>query len=153
MTKKEKFEAITNAYELKHRDIDDKDIQIIKKNIPEEVHDALLDIQRNLEVGFEISYDIVSDACDIIHDRLTPDEAEKEDEDIISTSDLLDHNGIETASCYTSEQLRYISSTNQHEISDIIKECELDDIASAAAIWYDRKVEEACIALIDYINE
>lgn len=152
MTKKEKFNAIINAYEVKHRDCDNKDIQVISKKIPKEVHDELLKIQRNLNVGFELSYEIVSDACYEIGDRLIIDDTAEKDEDIINIEDITEHDGINCASCYTSVQLEYIDNNNQSEISDIAKDYETD-VAAAAAIWYNEKVLDACRFIIDYINK
>ena len=56
----------------------------------------------------------------------------------------------ETASVYTSTRLSYLNQSNQYDITEVLKECSCD-IATACAIWYDRKVAEACEELVAYI--
>lgn len=138
MNTQEKYKAITNAYTITKRG--EEDIQIIKSNTAPEVKDKLLDIQRELNVGFDLSYEIVSDAAACVSD--------------ISIEVLPDENFYETecASIYTATRLEYMNGYNQEEITEIIKEYSTD-IQTAYAIWYDQKVAEACRELKDYILE
>ena len=57
-----------------------------------------------------------------------------------------------SASVYTSERLAYLYPINQQEISDIMREYSLGDIATACAVWYDSMVAHACRAIIDALE-
>jgi len=58
----------------------------------------------------------------------------------------------ELASVWTFERLSYLNNDNQRDISDILKEYGCEDIATAAAIWYNQQVAEAINLLTEKIK-
>lgn len=151
MTTKEQQEvrrgAVAGAMTTKERGEDT--IHVYREELDEETKDAMQKIQQNLEVDFETSYDIMASACDII-DGLTLEESGRDS--------LLDDNMLDlyaeadgSASIYTSTRLSYLTNWNEDEITSLVKDEGIDSIATACAVWYERKVQEALEALRAYI--
>ena len=138
-----KFIAITNAYETK-KVADNRDtIAVIKDSVPSDIKDVLLDIQRNLDVGFDLSYEIVSEACDILSE-MGIEKINTDETDFFAEADS-------RANVYTAVQLSYLNLHNESEISELMKDESITSIAQACSIWHSHKVAEACQALTDYI--
>ena len=101
---------------------------------------ALLDMQQRLDAGFDLSYEIMANACACISDI----ELEK-----LPHADFYE---TETASVYTGVQLSWLNINNQADIAEIVKEYD-SDIGTACAVWYNQKVAEACTMLVNYISQ
>jgi hypothetical protein len=104
---------------------------------------ALFDIQHKLNVAFELSYEVMGEACSIIRDL---DIEKLANADFFAEADS-------RASVYTGVQLSYLNVKNEGEISDLIKDESITSIAQACSIWFSQKVQEACEALRDYIAQ
>lgn len=145
MTQERKLELIRDAYKSKKVEDEREQIKVINDELPKEFHDAIRDVQFELnnETGtFELDYNIMARACDILADNCdTIDALKKADMYELST---------DSASVYTSTRLGYITNQNQDEISEKMKEFDCD-IQTAAAVWYDAQVASACEKLRDYI--
>jgi len=124
-------------------------IHIYADNIDEETKDILSEIQRHSGVGFELSHEIMADACNIIDEVYTTADIGQSDDDL--QDDAFDRT-VGIASVYTADQLSWLSVNNQSEITDIAKEYE-SDIATACAYWYDNKVRGMVEELVAWINE
>jgi hypothetical protein len=99
----------------------------------------MLEIMRKSEVGFDISYDMMSDAVN----------------NLPSTMDDYDSDSIyenEQASIYTKTRLAYLTIYNQEEITQKVKEYGCD-IATACAFWYDEQVQNMFFALISELED
>ena len=128
----------------------DKEISIYIETLPAEVRDKMQEIQQNMGVEFEQSYEIMADACLILSDK---------------TLDGTDRDGLNSDNCdffadadsnanvYTSTQLSYLNNNNEGEISSLMKDEAIESIAQACSIWYSQKVAEACETLRNYINQ
>jgi hypothetical protein len=143
MNKEIKLKELENAYKLQKRG--EGYISVI--NTESSIHDAIRDIQFNLnqETGtFELDYEIMDDACNIINDNIKNiDELKKADFYELAQ---------DVASVYTATRLSYLNNQNEAEISDIVKEYECD-IQTACAIWYERQVTRACELIREWIME
>jgi hypothetical protein len=108
----------------------------------------ILEIQKNLDVEFDLSYEVMADACNIIADKTLEgnnrDSLVGDDLDFFADADS-------TASVYTSIQLSYLGTHNESEISELMKDEAITSIAQACSIWYSQKVAEACEMLKEYI--
>lgn len=136
---KRKYEAVCGAY-ISHPT---KDIYILNTEFLSAAEQgALLNIQQELGVGFDLSFEILSDASYVIN-NIELDQLEDSD-----FGELCNDSG----SVYTDARLAYLSFRNQDEVTDIVKEYSCD-IQTACAVWYDQKVAEACEALRDYIKD
>ena len=121
---------------------------IINDELPKEEHEAIHRAQFALNEetsSFELDYEIMKTACDILSDaekvtKLTDEEHEK----------LLE-SALDSASVYTSTRLSYLNNNNQAEITDILKEYD-SDIQTACAIWYDKMVERAMELLLEELE-
>lgn len=136
-----KLEIIAKAYSTMEKQ--GKVIYILDENIDKDIRAELFDIQNSLDEGisFDLRYEIMARACDIIVDNA------KTAEDL-ENLDLTEH---DSASVYTNARLAYLTSENQYDISDIMREYECEDIATACAIWYDNMVENAVRELKAFI--
>lgn len=145
MTKQQKIDSLKSAYTAKEKG--DDTIYIISDTTTEETTDKLIDIQGSLNASFDLSYEIVAKACDLI--------AENSDAELNNGVDGIDPAEVADGSCslYTAVRLSYLTNTNESEIYDIIKEYSTTDISTACAIWYENKVSEALQSLIEWINE
>lgn len=144
MEKSEKLMAISHAYTTKKVEDAREEITIISEDLTPEASEAIKSIQFKLndETGtFELDYDIMSSACDI----LANEELEN-----IKSEDVFDNIDEWGASVYTATRLGYLNMNNQDEISDIAKEYGCD-IQTACAVWYDRQVETAARMLREWI--
>lgn len=149
MTNKEKkLDLVSRAYTTMEKNGDTIHILDITLNRDMATKDAIQDIQRGLEVDFELSYEIMADACDIIAEKtLTGNDRDSligDDLDFWADADS-------RANVYTSTQLSYINIHNEAEISELMKDEAITSIAQACSVWYSRKVAEACEALKEYI--
>lgn len=144
MTKEKKHELLNKAYTLKEVADERKEIYVINEDLPALFYDAIKAIQFKLNEStgtFELDYPIMNDACNAVNEVEFKDLAEK---------DFFEDG--EYASVYTAERLSYLTMNNQAEISEILREYGTDvDIATASAVWYDRKVMEACQMIKDYV--
>lgn len=147
-TKRQKLALIGKAYTTIQKN--DETIHILDTEVITDMatQNAILDIQSNLDTAFEISYEIMADACDILAEKtLTGNDRDSltgDDLDFFADADS-------TANVYTGVQLSYLSNNNESEISDIMKDESIESIAQACSIWYSQKVAEACEALKAYI--
>ena len=142
------FELVGKAYTTMKKG--DKDISILDTDVITDTatQNAILDIQRNLNVDFEISYEIMADACHIIAEKTLTgtdrDSLTGDDLDFFADADS-------QANVYTAVQLSYLNNENESEISDLMKDEAITSIAQACSVWYSQKVAEACEALKAYI--
>ena len=138
-----RYNLISNAYTSMKKG--DKDISILDTEIISDMatQNAILDIQRDLDAEFELSYEIMAEACSIINEL---DMNELSEADFFAEADS-------RANVYTYTQLSYLNVKNEAEISDLIKDEAITSIAQACSIWYSQKVSEACQALSDYIMQ
>ncbi len=144
METQEKYTQVINAFQVMERDINEYSPRMVyRDDIAQEVENAMLEIQNNMDAGFDLSYGIMSDACDALSD-IGFETLQDEDK----ASDTIYEQ--ERASVYTSARLAYLTSTNEDEISDMVKE-HCTTISEACAYWYNEKVQEAAHALRDYI--
>lgn len=143
MKKSEKLMAISHAYTTKKVEDAREEITIISEDLAPEVHEAIKSIQFKLndETGtFELDYDIMSRACDILAD-VPP--ADLESADIYELAQ-------DSASVYTGTRLGYLTINNQDEIAEIIREHECDT-GTGAAVWYERQVARACELIREWV--
>lgn len=139
-----KLSLISKAYVTYKKG--DKEIWILNTDLLDAgTQGAILNIQYSLDVDFELSYEIMADACQIISEK-TLDELISDDCDFFADADS-------RANVYTAVQLSYLNIKNEAEISDLMKDEAITSIAQACSIWYSQKVVEACEALRDYINQ
>ena len=105
--------------------------EAIRKEVFNGVHMELVD---DHGVTFTQSYDIMYDAIALIADNTE------------TVEDLADFYPTEytddIASIYYSEQLEYLNTGNMHDIAEIIKEHDCEDVATACAVWYEREVKD-----------
>ncbi len=147
--KQNKLEVVSKAYTTMMKG--EKEICIIDTDVVKNMGDqnAIMDIQHSLDTEFEISYQIMADACDIIAsktlDGKNRDGLNADDCDFYADADS-------RANVYTGVQLSYLSVKNEGEISDLMKDEAITSIAHACSVWYTQKVVEACMALRSYIN-
>jgi hypothetical protein len=140
----EKINLLSDAYVTKDVKDERERMKVINDKLPNEFHHDIMDIQFKLNEitgTFELDYDIMSDACDIIC-NLTPKELE-------DAPDFYDLAG-DSASAYTSTRLGYLNMNNQADISDKLKEYDCD-ISDACAAWYDEMVAGACELIMNYV--
>lgn len=143
LTTKQKLEALTTAY--KTRTADDERGTIIIFNDESAILEDIKDIQYKLHEDtrmFELDYEIMRDACDIVSDI---------DEDDLENADVYELSN-DIASVYTADRLSWLGIYNQDEITDISKEYGCD-IATACAAWYEQKVAYACTMLIEWATD
>lgn len=140
---KETFAILTTATERRLRD-DQSAFYCIKDSVPTNIAQALKDIVYRKENGFDIPYMMLDDALNILYsielDRILDD-----------SFSIYDYDG-DIGSVYTSDQLEYLNLNTQQEISDIMREYDLTDIASACAYWYDQEVRDMVQEIINYIK-
>lgn len=144
MNKQELLDAIPNAYETRTRP-DGTEYEAIKDDAPVPVRDILMEVSDAMYEdckSLDLAHDITARAARLGGYRLV-------EEDCPDPSELAQ----DTASPYTARRLEYITVYNQDDISELMKEYELADIASAAAVWYELRVEEAVRLILDAIDE
>jgi hypothetical protein len=147
MTTQQKHELIAHAYTTMQKG--DDTIHILDTDkLDSGTQGALLNMQEALGVGFDQSYEIMSDACDIIADKTLDgtgrDSLTGDDLDFFADADS-------RANVYTAVQLSYLNSNNESDISDLMKDESFTSIAQACSVWRIQKVVEACEALKAYI--
>jgi len=152
MNRPEKINAIANA--MRHTgDNPEKgmraNIHVYADDIAKETEDILSEIQRHSDVGFELSYEIMASACNIVDEVYSNADINQTDEEL---EDDANERANDCASIYTGERLSWLSNWNQEEITQIMKEYSCD-IAGACAIWYDSQVRDMVGELINWINE
>ena len=139
MNKEQKIKEITNAFEFKKWD-NGKEGHIINEGIDKDFYSFIKDLVFEVNSGnFDLNYEIVNDACNYIGDH--------EDD-----FEVIDDFTTEFSSVYTQTRLEYLNCENQYDISEVMKEISSDDIATACAVWYDRKVMEVIDELIAFLN-
>lgn len=146
-TREARYNAVANAMTTKERG--DETIHVYSEDLDEATREELMRIQCDSGNSFEISHDIMADACAII-DGLTLDGSGSEsltDEDALDLYAEADG----SASVYTYTRLQYLDNNNEGEISDIMNDEGITDISDACAIWYDRQVESYAEQLREYI--
>ncbi len=149
MTKNLKKRIFVNAYVTKKRG--EEDIYLVNETLPKEWQEAILAIQHKLneETGtFELDYDIMADACDIIADKTLTgkgrDSLVGDELDFYADADS-------RANVYTGVQLSYLCPQNESEISVLMKDEAITSIAQACSIWRTEKVARACELIKEYI--
>ena len=150
MDKETKLNLISRAYTTMQKN--NETIHILDTDVIKDMatQNAILNIQRNLEVDFELSYKIMANACDIISKKtLNEDETDINSLYYTDLDFYADADG--NANVYTAVQLSYLNIQNESEISEIMKDESIESIAQACTVWYIYKVAEACEALKDYI--
>lgn len=133
------YKILVDCIELAKRS-DETEFYRMKEATPEHIEAALREalFELNDDVNsLDLTYQIANSALNVLY------EVEYKD---LPAFDVYEHDG-EYASVYTADRLGYLNSANQQEISDKIREYDCDDIATAAAIWYDEKVKELVAAL------
>ena len=151
-----KYNNVINAYTSIKRG--DKDIIILDTDKIKDIatQNAIQDIQRKLDTDFDLSYEVMSDACYFISD-LSIEEIQKNDDNL---SDKIQ--SLEVASVYTNTRLSWLNCNNESEIMDIIKEynnyfekgrtSNWISVSTACAVWYDNQVKNAVNKLLNYIR-
>ncbi len=146
MNKEQKLNAVRHAYTTYTKG--DKDIQILDTEHVTDMatQNAILDIQHGLDEGisFDLKYNVMSDACNWIDENI---EKVEDIKDVDNVKDIFDFQ----ANVYTDVRLSWLTKSNQYDISELMKEYELDDISTACAVWYENRVEDAVIDLVSYI--
>lgn len=148
MTIEEKLELLSNSMTRSKRD-DDTEYYHFTDNAPEELKDLYLE---NYEVR-DIDYQIFSTAIDhIIETNNYLDASGDKFDRLAALSNEIDEGSSEFASVYTSDRLAYLNIWNQDEVTEMLKNYGLDDIATACAVWYDEQVLHAARLIVqEYI--
>lgn len=146
---KNKYEAVCGAYVWQAFDQERQDKNggkegqwIMSDKLDADIKQKISDIQYGLDVEFGLSYEIMADACNII-DEL--------DADKLANADFWAE-ADSRCNVYTAVRLSWLSIHNEEEISNLMADESITSIAQACAIWYAQKVQEACEALTDLIN-
>ena len=141
MTNQEKLTALSTAYTVKKVEDAREQITVINDENPIKEDIKAIQFRLNDSTGtFELDYEIMWSACDILSDI---------ELDKLADADLYEL-ANDSASVYTSTRLGYLSNQNEGDISDILKEYN-SDIQTACAIWYDQQVAHACEMLREYV--
>ncbi len=147
MTKLEKIAALGTAMTTRERTPGDEDTRffVFADDAPTELQNLFCE---HYEVR-DIDYETFSRACDIVGEVYgeTPEISKDGAED--DAADRAD----DRASVYTAARLSYINIWNQGEVADIVREYDGQDVADAAAIWYERRVKEAARHVIGWVNK
>jgi len=117
------------------------EIYIINDGAEEETRNLLCELIAELRnsCATDLAYEIVSTAIDLVVDQ----DGEAED-----WQELAD----DSASVYTSTRLSYLHVSNQYEISEFVRDMDMD-IETACALWYDQQVGEVCEKLSEWVSE
>lgn len=143
MTKQQKKDLLSVAYTTMEKN--GETIHILDTDkVDTATQGMLLDMQRDLDVGFDMSYEIVAEACSIVGDK-DLEYLEGENFDSFADADSV-------ANVYTGVQLSYLKVYNESEISDLMKDEAITSIAQACSIWHSQKVAEAVEMLVTYIK-
>jgi hypothetical protein len=143
MNKQQKYDAVVNAMTTRQRG--DKEIYTLKEDTAPEVAKALRDIMYDTGEPLDLAYEMLNSAVYVISDIELSELENGNAEDRL--------NEIESASVYTGVRLSYLNNANQADISAIMKDYSLDDIATACAVYYDEKVREMITALATFITK
>lgn len=140
---KRKHDLLYDCFRREERG--DKSIVLLNEKSPiyKDIKAILFKLQE--DIPFEISYEILEKACNALADT---DASEFEKEDFYP-EDLAD----DTASVYTATQLEYLSPYNEDEISDIVHDTGVKSIGNACAIWYEYKVRDAILLVLEWLEE
>jgi hypothetical protein len=151
MTKSQKINALAKAMRQSVRgaakdgmlDPEGEKYYHFTDEAPKELQDIFIE---HYEVR-DVDYETFSAACDIVFDIYTsePTISKEEAEDDIYES------ASDSASVYTGERLSYLNVWNQDEVAEIVREHECD-IATGAAIWYDKQVEQEAILINEWVH-
>jgi len=124
-------------------------IYLLNEKLSEEDEKALLGVISEIDdngADRDIAYEIVSKACDVITDKHDQELNDKQ-----LTLDTIAETMDGFASVYTGTRLSYLNHWNQSEISDLLKDFNID-IADACAYWYDNQVHQASTLLLELID-
>ncbi len=145
--KQKRLDLVSKAYTTMQKN--NETIHILDTEVLDmATQNDLLDMQNKLDTTFDLSYEIMADACDIIANKTL----EGNNRDSLTGDDLdfyADADG--QANVYTSVQLSYLNVDNESEISNLMQDESITSIAQACNVWYVYKVVEACEMLKDYI--
>lgn len=143
MTKKEKIAALAAAMARGERE-GGETFYSFAAGAPEELEDLYLG---QYEVR-DVDYEAFSDACDLVAETYdaTPD-ADRE-----AAVEAVDEASDDRASCYNGARLAYLNVWNQDEVAEIVREYG-EDIAAACAVWYDRRVREAALIIVEWVEK
>lgn len=123
---------------------DETTVTILRDNLPDDIRAHLLDILHDAKEksgNIDLAYDIVRDACDLLPDTI----------EALATFDPYDIT-VECASVYAYQRLEYLNPNNQYDITEVLKETNATDIATACAIFYDRIVQETIADMVDFFT-
>jgi hypothetical protein len=143
MNKQQKYDAVVNAMTTRQRE--DKEIYTLKEDTAPEVAKALRDVLYNSGEPLDLAYEMLNSAINELG-NYTLEQIENDDAECQLQE-------VETASVYTGVRLSYLNNANQTDISTIMKDYSLDDIATACAVYYDEKVREMITALATFITK
>lgn len=125
----DKYNELLNCIEYN----EDRKIYLYKDDTPEDIKAIVSTAIHATEEPLDLAYNIAHASLYALSDVLLSElSAYNPDND--------NYDGF--ASIYTSDRLAYLNNGNQQEISDLMKECSADDIATACAYWFDRKVTD-----------
>lgn len=139
MTKIQKISALDNAMKQSERD-DKTKFYHFTDSASEELKNLYLE---HYEVR-DGDYERFSTACDTMSE-LYAEKPEDIDEAIYERAS-------DCASYYTADRLAILDIWNQDEISDNVRQMDVD-ISEAAAIWYDKEVENMCFIIKNWVEE
>lgn len=145
MTKKEKIDSLNLAMMVGLRDNGEK-FNHFSEGAPEELKDLFL---KHYEVQ-DLDYETFNAAIDMLIDIYSDIPLDNQNIDYVD--DSIYERASDCASVYTSDRLAYLNLWNQDEISEIVHSISSYDIATACAIWYDKRIEEMAIIINQWIN-
>lgn len=155
-TQKERIEYIENAFTSKKVEDQRESIIIINDLLlgdnSELMRDMLFKLGEEMGNGsFELSYEVMSQACDIMSEVYN--EMEMTGEEYTISDDTIYERSNDNASVYTATRLSYMNIWNENDIADIMKEYGTESISTACAIWYDKQVQSACFIIKEFIEK
>ncbi len=153
MTKQEKLKSLEAAMTTSKREGEEDSFYHFSDSAPEELKNLFLE---HYEVR-DIDYETFSRACDIVSevyaeysgDDTGKDEQEASEDDKIT--DAIYERSSDSANPYTAVRLAYLNVWNQDEVADYVRDLHVD-VATGAAYWYDKQVEQQAIIIKDWIN-
>lgn len=144
MTKQEKIAAIGAAMTTSKRAYEPHDaFYHFTYSAPRELIELYL---KHWEVR-DLDYETFSRACDIVSEIY----AEKPEITQDDATDDIYERASDSANVYNDVRLGYLTIWNQDEIGDYVRDLHCD-VATAAAYWYDKQVEQQAIIINDWIN-
>lgn len=144
MTKPEKIASLPIAITTSKRN-DDTTYHHFSDSAPEELRDIFLE-HYDVKDG---DYERFGEACDLLAEIYNDNEQEQDGMSPIE--EMIYERASEIASTYTAVRLEYLNHWNQEDITEYVKQMEVD-IATACAIWYDKEVENMCFIIKEWVE-